>query len=85
MPAPLLHFNPFAQLLSPVEVLEALRESLVLNALRSEIHRPLDRPFLSCIAELVQIDADIDAEIDVTPDDNFDDAILKSDTSTRWG
>jgi hypothetical protein len=87
MTAPALHFNPFAQLVSPAEVLDAMRQSDALESLRSEVFRPLDRPFLKCFEKLV----DIDAEIDAMPDDIFEDEydedieIERHDPITMWG
>jgi hypothetical protein len=78
MTAQALHFNPFAHLVSPDQVLDAIRQSEALESLRSEVFRPLDRPFLRCFDKLV----DVDAEIDAMPDEVFEDETPEVVTST---
>ena len=63
--------NPFAQLMNPEDLFQALKNSEALNNLNVRICKPLDRPMLACFASLVEIDAEIDAEADL-PEDELD-------------
>lgn len=55
-----LHGNPFAALLDPSAVVTACQNSKPLKALRSAIHRPLDKPKLYADSATAEFDAAID-------------------------
>ncbi|WP_374318556.1 hypothetical protein [Aquabacterium sp.] len=60
-----LHTNPFALMMDPEAVLQAIERSDRLNRLQSRVCRPLDKPLIP------HVSADIDAfdhEVDDAPD-----------------
>jgi hypothetical protein len=60
-----LYSNPFALMMDPQAVLEAMGSSERLNRLQSRICRPLDKPLIPLINNEGQ---DFDKEIDASPD-----------------
>ncbi len=57
--------NPFALMLDPESVFKAIDRSDRLARLRSEIFRPLDKPLISTLPEIV---VNFDLEIDCEPE-----------------
>ncbi len=55
--------DPFAMLLAPDEVMNAIERSDRLARLQRRVYRPLDRPWIPLKAS-----ADFDSEIDAEPD-----------------
>ena len=64
--------NPFALMLNPAEVIQAMERSDRLDRLQRRVCRPLDRPLIPKVsaADL----ADFDREIDLAADDESDTA-----------
>lgn len=60
-----LYANPFALMMDPQGVLEAMERSERLNRLQSRICRPLDKPLIPLVNSEEQ---DFDKEIDASPD-----------------
>jgi hypothetical protein len=61
-----LYANPFALMMDPQAVLEAMERSERLNRLQSRVCRPLDKPLIPLVNGDVQAaDQDIDASADV--------------------
>lgn len=60
-----LYANPFALMMDPQGVLEAMERSERLNRLQSRICRPLDKPLIPLVNSEGQ---DFDKEIDASPD-----------------
>ena len=59
--------DPFAMLISPQEVMNAIERSDRLARLQSRVYRPLDRPWIP-----VKATADFDSEIDAEPEVEID-------------
>ena len=60
-----LYANPFALMMDPQAVLEAMERSERLNRLQSRVCRPLDKPLIP----LVNADVDaFDHEVEASPD-----------------
>ncbi len=60
-----LYANPFALMMDPQAVLQAMERSERLNRLQSRICRPLDKPLIPMISGEGQ---DFDKEVDASPD-----------------
>jgi len=60
-----LYSNPFALMMDPQAVLEAMEGSERLNRLQSRICRPLDKPLIPLVNNDGQ---DFDKEVDAAPD-----------------
>ncbi|MFT3856905.1 MAG: hypothetical protein QM742_05210 [Aquabacterium sp.] len=60
-----LYANPFALMMDPQGVLEAMERSERLNRLQSRICRPLDKPLIPLVNSEGQ---DFDKEVDASPD-----------------
>ncbi|WP_375212556.1 hypothetical protein [Aquabacterium sp.] len=67
-----LYANPFALMMDPQAVLEAMERSERLNRLQSRVCRPLDKPLIPVVgADGQAFDQDVDAQdIEVT-DERF--------------
>ena len=62
-----LYANPFALMMDPQAVLEAMERSERLNRLQSRVCRPLDKPLIPMVnGEAVTFDQDIEAAADDT-------------------
>ena len=67
-----LYANPFALMMDPQAVLEAMERSERLNRLQSRVCRPLDKPLIPLVnGDTQAADQDIDAlaEVDDATDD----------------
>jgi len=60
-----LYANPFALMMDPQAVLEAMERSERLNRLQSRVCRPLDKPLIPLVNGEGQ---DFDREVDAAPD-----------------
>ena len=60
-----LYANPFALMMDPQAVLEAMERSERLNGLQSRICRPLDKPLIPLVNNEGQA---FDKEVDASPD-----------------
>ncbi len=60
-----LYANPFALMMDPQAVLEAMERSERLNRLQSRVCRPLDKPLIPLVNGEGQ---DFDREVDASPD-----------------
>ena len=60
-----LYANPFALMMDPQAVLEAMERSERLNRLQSRVCRPLDKPLIPLVSSEGQ---DFDREVDDSPD-----------------
>lgn len=60
-----LYANPFALMMDPKAVLEAMERSERLNRLQSRVCRPLDKPLIPLVSSEGQ---DFDREVDAAPD-----------------
>lgn len=60
-----LYANPFALMMDPQAVLEAMERSERLNRLQSRVCRPLDKPLIPLVNSEGQ---DFDLEVDAAPD-----------------
>ena len=60
-----LYANPFALMMDPQAVLEAMERSERLNRLQSRICRPLDKPLIPLVNSEGQA---FDSEVDASPD-----------------
>ena len=60
-----LYANPFALMMDPQAVLEAMERSERLNRLHSRVCRPLDKPLIPLVASDEQA---YDSEVDASPD-----------------
>jgi hypothetical protein len=60
-----LYANPFALMMDPQAVLEAMERSERLNRLQSRVCRPLDKPLIPLVNS---DDQAIEQEADATPD-----------------
>lgn len=60
-----LYANPFALMMDPQAVLEAMERSERLNRLQSRVCRPLDKPLIPLVNSA---DQDFDREVDAAPD-----------------
>ncbi len=60
-----LYANPFALMMDPQAVLEAMERSERLNRLQSRVCRPLDKPLIPHVSSEGQ---DFDREVDASPD-----------------
>ena len=66
--------SPFAALVSPSDVIEAVERSATLRSLSSRVHRPLDKPLIAhrkledepspFSVDVLDFDAAVDAELD---------------------
>jgi hypothetical protein len=60
-----LYANPFALMMDPQAVLEAMERSERLNRLQSRVCRPLDKPLIPLVSSEGQA---FDQEVDAAPD-----------------
>lgn len=61
-----LYANPFALMMDPKAVLEAMERSERLNHLESRVCRPLDKPLIPLVnGDDVDADTEADADLDV--------------------
>jgi len=60
-----LHANPFALMMDPQSVLQAIERSDRLNRLQSRVCRPLDKPLIPLVGSET---AEFDHEVDDAPD-----------------
>lgn len=60
-----LYANPFALMMDPQAVIEAMERSERLNRLQSRICRPLDKPLIPLVGEAANA---FDQEVDAAPD-----------------
>lgn len=60
-----LYANPFALMMDPKGVLEAMERSERLNRLQSRICRPLDKPLIPMVNGEAESDQDLDDSSDV--------------------
>lgn len=60
-----LYSNPFALMMDPQAVLEAMERSERLNRLQSRVCRPLDKPLIPLVSSEEQA---FDQEVDASPD-----------------
>lgn len=58
-----IYANPFALMMDPQAVFDAMARSERLNRLQSRVCRPLDKPLIPLVADDVEIDAESDAEV----------------------
>lgn len=65
--------DPFAMLLAPEQVMDAIGRSDRLARLQRRIYRPLDRPWIPIKAS-ADFDSEIDAELEIDIPDLSDDA-----------
>jgi hypothetical protein len=56
--------DPFAMLISPAEVMDAIERSDRLARLQSRVYRPLDRPWIPVKAS-ADFDSEIDSEVEI--------------------
>jgi hypothetical protein len=64
-----LYANPFALMMDPQGVLEAMERSERLNRLQSRVCRPLDKPLIPLVSGDGQaFDQEVDAAADVADD-----------------
>ncbi len=68
-----LYANPFALMMDPQSVLEAMERSERLNRLQSRICRPLDKPLIPLVNADAQ--ASFDQEVDAAPDVDLPDEV----------
>ncbi len=68
-----LYANPFALMMDPQSVLEAMERSERLNRLQSRICRPLDKPLIPLVNADAQ--ATFDEEVDAAPDVDLPDEV----------
>ena len=65
-----LYANPFALMMDPQAVLQAMERSECLNRLHSRVCRPLDKPLIPLVnAECQRHDSEVD-DLEVEPDAN---------------
>ena len=57
--------DPFAMLIAPQEVMNAIERSERLARLQSRVYRPLDRPWIPVKGSAADFDSEIDAELEV--------------------
>jgi hypothetical protein len=57
-----LYANPFALMMDPQAVLEAMERSERLNRLQSRVCRPLDKPLIPLVAGDSQASSDMDVD-----------------------
>jgi hypothetical protein len=68
-----LYANPFALMMDPQAVLEAMERSERLNRLQSRVCRPLDKPLIPMVgAEGQAFDTEVDANDIDLPDELVD-------------
>jgi hypothetical protein len=65
--------DPFAMLLAPQQVMDAIGRSDRLARLQRRVYRPLDRPWIPIKAS-ADFDSEIDAELEIDIPDLSDDA-----------
>lgn len=58
-----IYANPFALMMDPQAVFDAMARSERLNRLQSRVCRPLDKPLIPVVAGDVEIDAESDIEV----------------------
>lgn len=58
-----IYANPFALMMDPQAVFDAMSRSERLNRLQSRVCRPLDKPLIPLVAGDAEIDAESDAEV----------------------
>jgi len=59
-----LYANPFALMMDPQAVFEAMERSERLNRLQSRVCRPLDKPLIPMVGEADGLDTDADVSED---------------------
>ena len=57
--------DPFAMLIAPEEVMNAIERSDRLARLSRRVYRPLDRPWIPVKGAAADFDSEIDAELEV--------------------
>ncbi len=57
--------DPFAMLIAPEQVMQAVERSDRLARLQRRVYRPLDRPWIPVKTAAIDFDSEIDAEADV--------------------
>ena len=65
--------DPFAMLIAPEQVMNAIEHSDRLTRLQGRVYRPLDRPWIPVKGSAADFDSEIDAEPEVP--DLSDDAL----------
>lgn len=71
-----LYANPFALMMDPQAVLEAMERSERLNRLQSRVCRPLDKPLIPLVASDEQAyDREVDASPDIELEESAEDQI----------
>jgi hypothetical protein len=65
-----IYANPFALMMDPQAVVEAMERSERLNRLQSRVCRPLDKPLIPLVSdETARFDHDVDvAEVELEPE-----------------
>ena len=64
-----LYSNPFALMMDPAAVIEAMERSERLNHLESRICRPLDKPLIPLVnGETNAFDQEVDCAAEIEPD-----------------
>ncbi len=65
-----IYANPFALMMDPQAVVEAMERSERLNRLQSRVCRPLDKPLIPLVSdETASFDRDVDgAEVELEPE-----------------
>ena len=56
-----IYANPFALMMDPQAVFEAMQRSERLNRLQSRVCRPLDKPLIPLVNDTAAYDADVDS------------------------
>ena len=71
-----IYANPFALMMDPQAVFEAMERSERLNGLQSRICRPLDKPLIPLAAEeTTRFDQDIDS-VEIEPELEIDSLVV---------
>ncbi|MDH3209182.1 MAG: hypothetical protein OEM00_00775 [Burkholderiaceae bacterium] len=77
--------DPFAFMMNPAAVIQAMEKSERLNTLKRRICRPLDKPLIARTAPTVEVD-DCDDELEASSDtDDFDNEFDASPESDDLG
>lgn len=64
-----IYANPFALMMDPQAVFEAMERSERLNRLTSRVCRPLDKPLIPLVNDVAAFDADVEgAEVEAEPE-----------------
>lgn len=58
-----IYANPFALMMDPQAVFDAMSRSERLNRLQSRVCRPLDKPLIPMVGNDADLDIDSDAEV----------------------